>query len=138
MLQNIKGFTTKELIIVLSIIITLCLIAIPAFYHLQKNAHLKRVENTVNRLEKALSKQQNKPTALDSSPDKMFCQDCFQNVFRIGLTDKGWFKVSKSEYLYSPLGTMKYDEAIKHPHQFRVYYNQHTGQVSFVENNKLN
>jgi Tfp pilus assembly protein FimT len=137
MLKNIKGFTSKELIVVLIIISALCLMSIPAFYHLQEDAHLKRVEKTVDRLEKALSKQQDKPVSLDNSPDKKFCQDCFHNVFRIGLTDKGWFKVSSHEYLYSPSGTMKYDEAIKHPHQFRVYYNQQTGNVSFVEKNNI-
>ncbi len=135
---NQSGFTLKELLIVFIVIGILCAGSIPLFHKLQKDMHLRRVQKTVTRVQKAIHKYtapdtKQYPATLDISPVNEVCNGCFNLVLTRGLIDKGWFKLSNEEYLYSPLSTDKLDEVLKHPHQFRILYNNKTGTLSFVE-----
>lgn len=96
-----KGFTTKELLMVLAVITLLCLIVIPPYYSLKSARRKARFERFVTQMNQKLSEQEDPIQELDQNPNQSLCTSCFSNLVKNGINNSQWFKKDKDTYLFS-------------------------------------
>lgn len=139
-----KGFTIKELLMVIVVIGILCGMAIPSYYHLQTQRLSSEIQKTVTLLQTSLDsivKQsaaqsfQNKvlPEFLDSEPINQPCLNCFSQILKHGVSDKNWVKSGDREYFYTSRSISKDSAVSPAKGDFRLIYDNNKGQVLFSQ-----
>ena len=109
-----KGFTVKELVMVLVVISILCLASIPQFYVMRKSHRQAEFNQTIEKIELSLNDAMKSTTdslgkdlvaALDTEVAGQSCMACFTIAFEKGLKNDLWYKVSNNEYYYALTNT---------------------------------
>ncbi len=138
--SNNKGFSGKELLATLIVIVILCAIAIPIFNALQDQRREHQVRDVIRVIQTAIEKkkistpdtleQKPYPQVLDDQPVGQPCHACFNAVFKRGISNPLWFKISDAEYAYSRNGDFGSAEKYTEKGDLRVIYNATSGKLT--------
>ncbi len=137
-----KGFSIKELIIVLFMITALIASSIPLFFYLRHHSQVGKLEETVKTVkaaiaawhyDKVLQDSDTYPPLLDANPAPSVCLQCFDSVLPKGLSDTTWLKLSDTEYLFSTNQNFGILENYQESGDYKITYNPLTGSLSVKE-----
>lgn len=132
-----KGFTLKELILVLFAMTMLCLAAIPPYYALQHSQNRMKMRQTVfqiqSELKKLYSNYHKYPLHLDENPVQTSCLNCFSKVLEKEINNPQWYKFSENTYLYSTNRNHFTVTDYQEKGDFKITYNPETGKIIATE-----
>lgn len=135
-----NGFTTKELLMALTVIGILFLAAIPQFYSMQRAKRESDMRRVVAMLEQGIRKfsaadvDKKFPTTLDDQAAGTVCSACFSSVLDKPLVSNLWFKdkgfVGTSLYRYSIDGDFDGDDSYREPGDYEIHYHVMDGTIT--------
>lgn len=137
-MNNQRGATIAELIIVFLIIIGVAIVSVPAFHYLRHQSLDKKFHEKVGIIKAAVAswhydqlvkKDAHKfPAKLDDNPQNAACENCFDQVLKQGLKSKRWFKIGPNQYYYSmETSVVGPEENQEGKESYRISYNPAIG-----------
>lgn len=137
MLKNSRGFTAKELVMVIVVIAILCLLSVPPFFALQNSHRRTEMEKTIMELNgkiAALKKDSSPlPLSFDANPLQSPCLKCFESFIKTNGNNPLWYKFSGNIYLYSVNGNHGTVTDYQEPGDFKVEYDLEKGELKVEE-----
>lgn len=138
-LSSESGFTGKELIVVMIIIIALCILAIPQYFSLREKSRQKKMNNTIASVQAGIAAWHYRklvdnidafPEKLDSNDFNSKCTKCFEEILDKPVKNELWFKAGQTEYYFSLKGKTGSPKAYKEKGNFKVIYNPTQGTIT--------
>ncbi|MCP5463491.1 MAG: hypothetical protein H7A33_00535 [Deltaproteobacteria bacterium] len=137
-MNNNKGFSIKELIMVFVVIGILCAAAIPGFNYLQETKRSADFEKTIASLKLSLNNNAKTTTddqaqtavLLDEEQAQSICQNCFSKLLPEPLANRLWFKESENTYLYSANGNYGHANNYNEQGDYRIQIDTKQNVVS--------
>lgn len=141
-----KGFTIKEMAMVLVIIGLLCFAAIPQFYVMRAGHRKSEAQKIVTRIQQSLSANQSSipsseiqpesvfaADALDEEPLLKICDACFSAVHDKGIKSPLWLKKSNREYIYALSNNPSSIDEFEISGNLRLIFDAASKRVELVE-----
>lgn len=130
-----RGFTIKEMVIVLVIITLLCGASIPAYYHLIGQKRQADVKILIDKLQNKLKTGDlsHFPLTLDKAPSSSLCENCFSSLIENGVNNKYLYKISDTEYFFSKYGCFESKSIFETKGNYRITYDAKNGAITLKE-----
>lgn len=135
-----SGMTIKELVVVIFLMTTMTVGAIPLFYWLKTQSREREFHEFAEVLKSGIAAWHYKsmvaqntdayPAFLDINPIEQKCENCFQFILPHKLSDHLWYKKGPTEYLYSTNGNHTKITDFSESGDFQITYTPLLGQVS--------